>query len=84
MLINHYSCKSDQGHVLCFNSSILLRCICCRNFMLDPNFITVLMNVGVVKFLSVVTPYFIDFAVKFILSLLGKLFLIFDATSDLS
>jgi hypothetical protein len=40
--------------------------------MLDPNFITIFMNIGVVKFLSVVTFDFLDFAVKFILSFLGK------------
>jgi hypothetical protein len=40
--------------------------------MLDPNFITVFMNIGVVKFLSVVTSDFLDFAVKFILRFLGK------------
>jgi hypothetical protein len=44
-----------------------------QNVMLDPNFITVLINIGVVKFLSIITPYFLDFAVKFLLSLLGKL-----------
>jgi hypothetical protein len=41
--------------------------------MLDPNFITIFMNIGVVKFLSIITFDFIDFAVKFILSFLGKL-----------
>jgi hypothetical protein len=41
--------------------------------MLDLNFITILMNVGVVKLFSIVTHYLLDFAIKFILSLLGKL-----------
>jgi hypothetical protein len=41
--------------------------------MLDPNLVTIFMNVGVVKFLSIITSDFLDFEVKFILSFLGKL-----------
>jgi hypothetical protein len=41
--------------------------------MLDPNFITILMNVGVVKFFTIITYILLDLAIKFILSFLGKL-----------
>jgi hypothetical protein len=63
----------ERGSIFSFYNSILLRCICCRYFMLDPNFITVFMNVGVVKFLSVVTSNFLDFSIKFILNFFGKI-----------
>jgi hypothetical protein len=41
--------------------------------MLDPNFITLLMNVGVVKFFAIITSNLLDLAIKFILCFLGKL-----------
>ena len=41
--------------------------------MLDPNFITVLMNVGVVKNFTIITSNLLNLAIKFILSFLGKL-----------
>jgi hypothetical protein len=41
--------------------------------MIDPNLITIFMYVGVVKLFSVVTSNLLDFAIKFILSLLRKL-----------
>jgi hypothetical protein len=41
--------------------------------MLDLNFITIFMNVGVVKLFPIVTFDFLDFTIKFILSFLGKL-----------
>jgi hypothetical protein len=73
MHINHSSCKNDQGSILSFKNSILLRHVSCINFMFDPNFITILMNVGVVKFLSIITFGFLDLAVKLILCFLDKL-----------
>ena len=72
ILINHCSCKCDQGPIFTFNNSILLRCICCRYFMLDPNLITVFMYVGVVKLFTIITSNLLDLAIEFILSLLGK------------
>jgi hypothetical protein len=41
--------------------------------MLDPNLITVFMNVGVVKFFTIITSNLLDLAIKFILRFLGKL-----------
>jgi hypothetical protein len=67
ILINHSSCERDKDSILYFYNSILLRCICCRHFMFYPNFITILMYVGVVKLFPIVTFDFHDIAVKFIL-----------------
>ena len=41
--------------------------------MIDSNFITISFNVGVVKFLSIVTSYLLELHLKFILCSLGKL-----------
>jgi len=41
--------------------------------MFDPNFITILFNVGVVKLFSIVTPYLLDLDIKLILGILCKL-----------
>jgi hypothetical protein len=40
--------------------------------MFDPNIITILMYVGVVKLFPIVTSDFLDFTFKFILLFLGK------------
>jgi hypothetical protein len=55
IVVQHGSCKSDQGLVLVFHYSILLRCVGGEEFMLDAFFIALFFNVHVLEFGAVVT-----------------------------
>ena len=68
VLIKHGSCGFNQHPILSFHNSILLRCICSGEFMLDPFFIKKFLNIGVSEFRAIVTSNILDLQFKFILS----------------
>jgi hypothetical protein len=47
-------------------------CVCCGILMLDPNLITMLFNIDVIRLSFVVTSNLLDIAIKLILCFLGK------------
>ena len=72
IIIQHCSCKSDQGPILPLHHSILLGCVSWWEFMLDANVIAKLFNLSIPKLRAIVTPDLPNTWLKFILSMLDK------------
>ena len=68
VLIKYGSCGFNQHPILSFHNSILLRCICSGEFMIDSFFIEIFLDIGVSEFQAIVTSHILDLQLKFILS----------------
>jgi hypothetical protein len=68
IIIYHCSCESNQGLVLAFNNSILLRGVGGGEFMLDILFVTPIFNVHILELGVIVTLNLHNLRVVFSLS----------------